>query len=139
MKNVTVTMDDAVAEWVRVEAARRGSSVSRLLGEWLAEKMRQEDAYAQAMREVAQEQKVALIDLQAMSIRIYEALGPAIAPGAFADGGNDKTHHNEYGARLLARAVVEAVRTSDLTLTGRLAEHLVADAGIFDPGKPPLP
>ncbi len=51
MKNVTVTMDDTVAEWVRVEAAKRGSSVSRLLGEWLAEKMRQEDAYAQAMRE----------------------------------------------------------------------------------------
>jgi hypothetical protein len=51
MKNVTITMDDAVAEWVRVEAAKRGSSVSRLLGEWLAEKMRQEDAYAQAMRE----------------------------------------------------------------------------------------
>ncbi|WP_040327632.1 hypothetical protein [Acidovorax delafieldii] len=51
MKNITVTMDDAVAEWVRVEAARRGSSVSRLLGEWLAEKMRQEDAYVQAMRE----------------------------------------------------------------------------------------
>ncbi|MDA8448586.1 CopG family transcriptional regulator [Acidovorax sp. NCPPB 3859] len=51
MKNVTVTMDDAVAEWVRVEAARRGTSVSRMLGEWLAEKMRQEDTYAQAMRE----------------------------------------------------------------------------------------
>ena len=34
-----------------IEAAKRGSSVSRLLGEWLAEKMRQEDAYAQAMRE----------------------------------------------------------------------------------------
>ncbi len=51
VKNVTVTMDDAVAEWVRVEAARRGTSVSRMLGEWLAEKMRQEDAYAQAMRE----------------------------------------------------------------------------------------
>ena len=48
MKNITVTMDDTVAEWVRVEAAKRGSSVSRLLGEWLAEKMRQEDAYAQA-------------------------------------------------------------------------------------------
>ena len=51
MKNVTVSMDDTVAEWVRVEAAKRGSSVSRLLGEWLAEKMRQEAAYAQAMRE----------------------------------------------------------------------------------------
>ena len=48
MKNVTITMDDAVAEWVRVEAAKRGSSVSRLLGEWMAEKMRQE---VQAMRE----------------------------------------------------------------------------------------
>lgn len=51
MKNITITMDDAVAEWVRVEAARRNTSVSRLLGEWLGEKMRQEDAYAQAMRE----------------------------------------------------------------------------------------
>ncbi|ABM31626.1 hypothetical protein C8E08_3191 [Paracidovorax citrulli] len=51
MKNVTVTMDDTVAEWARVEAARRGTSVSRMLGEWLAEKMRQEDAYAQAQRE----------------------------------------------------------------------------------------
>ena len=51
MKNITVSMDDAAAEWVRIEAAKRGSSVSRLLGEWLAEKMRQEDAYAQAMRE----------------------------------------------------------------------------------------
>ena len=51
MKNVTITMEDAAAEWVRIEAAKRGSSVSRLVGEWLAEKMRQEDAYVQAMRE----------------------------------------------------------------------------------------
>lgn len=51
MKNITITMDEAVAEWVRIEAARRNTSVSRLLGEWLGDKMRQEDAYAQAMRE----------------------------------------------------------------------------------------
>lgn len=44
-------MDDATAEWVRIEAAKRGSSVSRLVGELLGEKMRQEDAYSQAMRE----------------------------------------------------------------------------------------
>ncbi|MFD1712200.1 CopG family transcriptional regulator [Ottowia sp. GY511] len=50
MKNVTITVDDAVLEWARVEAAKRGSSVSRMVGEMLAEKMRQEDAYAQAMR-----------------------------------------------------------------------------------------
>ena len=50
MKNVTITVDDGVLEWARVEAARRGSSVSRMVGEMLAEKRRQEDAYAQAMR-----------------------------------------------------------------------------------------
>ena len=51
MKNVTITVEDGVLEWARIEAARRGSSVSRMVGEMLAEKMRQEDAYAQAMRE----------------------------------------------------------------------------------------
>jgi lysophospholipase L1-like esterase len=95
--------------------------------------------YAEAMRIVAREDKVALLDLNASSMRIYEALGPAVAPSAFADGGNDKTHHNEYGARLLARAVIEALRTSDLTLTAGLPEHIAADAGIFDPSKPSSP
>ena len=51
MKNVTITVDESVLEWARIEAAKRGSSVSRMVGELLAEKMRQEDAYAQAMRE----------------------------------------------------------------------------------------
>ena len=50
MKNVTITVDDASLEWVRIEAAKRNTSVSRLVGEMLADKMRQEDAYAQAMR-----------------------------------------------------------------------------------------
>ena len=51
MKNVTVTMEDAVADWARMEAARRNTSVSRLVGEILAEKMRRDDAYDRAMRE----------------------------------------------------------------------------------------
>lgn len=51
MKNVTVTMEDSVAEWARIEAARRNTSVSRLVGEILAEKMRHDDAYARAMCE----------------------------------------------------------------------------------------
>jgi hypothetical protein len=51
MKNVTVTMDEGVAEWVRIEAAKRNTSVSRLIGQMLAEKMRQEDVYQRAMRE----------------------------------------------------------------------------------------
>ena len=51
MKNVTVTMEDSVADWARMEAARRNTSVSRLIGEMLAEKMRHDDAYERAMRE----------------------------------------------------------------------------------------
>jgi hypothetical protein len=51
MKNVTVTMDDKVADWARLEAARRNTSVSRMLGELLAEKMRQDDSYERNMRE----------------------------------------------------------------------------------------
>ena len=50
MKNVTITVEDSALEWARIEAAKRNTSVSRLVGEILAEKMRQEDAYAQAMR-----------------------------------------------------------------------------------------
>ena len=51
LRNVTITMEDTVADWVRMEAARRNSSVSRLVGELLAEKMRHDDAYERAMRE----------------------------------------------------------------------------------------
>lgn len=51
VKNLTITVEESVLEWARVEAAKRGRSVSRMVGEMLAEKMRQEDAYAQAMRE----------------------------------------------------------------------------------------
>jgi hypothetical protein len=54
MKNVTVTMEDSVADWARMEAARRNTSVSRLIGEMLAEKMRHDDAYDRAMREALQ-------------------------------------------------------------------------------------
>ena len=51
MKNVTVTMEDGVADWARIEAARRNTSVSRLIGEMLADKMRHDDAYERAMNE----------------------------------------------------------------------------------------
>jgi hypothetical protein len=50
MKNVTITVEDAALEWARIEAAKRNTSVSRLVGEMLSELMRQEDAYSQAMR-----------------------------------------------------------------------------------------
>ena len=67
MKNVTVTMEDSVADWARMEAARRNTSVSRLLGELLAEKMRRDDAYERAMREVLEFRSFGASDGQYLS------------------------------------------------------------------------
>lgn len=49
MRNVTITLDDSTAERARVCAARHRTSVSRLLGELVAEKMRHEEGYHAAM------------------------------------------------------------------------------------------
>jgi lysophospholipase L1-like esterase len=95
--------------------------------------------YAAAMRAVATEEKVAMLDLNALSIRVYESLGPAVSPRAFADGGEDRTHHNEYGADLLARCVIEALRDASPALTGGLEKHIAADAPPFDASNPTLP
>lgn len=51
MKNVTVSIKEGVADRERIEAARRDTSVWRLIGEMLAEKMRHDDAYERAMNE----------------------------------------------------------------------------------------
>jgi lysophospholipase L1-like esterase len=91
--------------------------------------------YPDAVRRVAAEEKVALIDLNAMSKVLYEALGPEVSPRAFAADGKDATHHNNYGAWLLARCVVEGIRASALPLK----DHIKADIGVFDPAHPPLP
>jgi hypothetical protein len=39
LRNVTVTLEEEVAQWARIEAARRDTSVSRLLGEILKERI----------------------------------------------------------------------------------------------------
>jgi lysophospholipase L1-like esterase len=92
--------------------------------------------YPDAVRAVARQESVALIDLNPMSVRFYEALGPEGSPRAFADEGRDKTHHNEYGAYALARMVVEGLRSADPQLTAGLAKHLAVDAGTFDSSHP---
>ena len=48
LKNVTITLDEETARWARVEAARRDTSVSKLLGEVLRAEMRQEAQYEAA-------------------------------------------------------------------------------------------
>lgn len=48
LKNVTITLDEETASWARVEAARRDTSMSKLLGEILRVQMRQEAQYEAA-------------------------------------------------------------------------------------------
>ena len=48
MKNVTITLDEEVARWARVWAAEHDTSVSRMLGKLLEEKMAEERRYAGA-------------------------------------------------------------------------------------------
>lgn len=51
LKNVTITLDEDVARWARIWAARQETSVSRLLGRLLREKMLQEEGYEAAMQQ----------------------------------------------------------------------------------------
>jgi len=50
LRNVTVTLEENVARWARLEAARNETSVSRLLGEILKQRMAEADTYRKAMR-----------------------------------------------------------------------------------------
>lgn len=50
LKNVTVSLEEDVARWARLEAARRDTSVSRLLGEILRTEMVRSSEYEAAMR-----------------------------------------------------------------------------------------
>jgi hypothetical protein len=51
LRNITVTLEEDVARWARLEAARKELSVSRFLGGILKERMVKTDAYQKAMRQ----------------------------------------------------------------------------------------
>ncbi len=91
--------------------------------------------YPAAVRAVAAQEHVALIDLDRMSTAFYEALGPARAPLAVTNGGTDPTHHDDYGAYELAKCVVQGIRDARLPL----AEFIVDDFAGFDPSRPDPP
>ena len=50
MKNVTITLDEKTAAWARVYAAKHNTSVSRIVGEMLQQKMHDAREYDEAMR-----------------------------------------------------------------------------------------
>lgn len=50
MKNITITLPEDVARWLRIKAAQEDRSVSRWLAEMLQRMRRQEDQYDVAMK-----------------------------------------------------------------------------------------
>lgn len=99
--------------------------------------------YAQAVRQVAQQEKVALIDLNAQSLIFYAALGEENSKKAFAYAAagefpgqsaavKDDTHFSNYGAYELARIVVEGIKANVPTLAARLEKTAPFDAATPD-------
>ena len=82
--------------------------------------------YPDAVREIAKEENCALIDLNAMSLIFYKALGTNLGK-AF----QDTTHHNNYGSYELAKCVALGIQQAKLPL----AKFLVNDFQ-FDPAHP---
>lgn len=60
VKNVTITLDEDVARWARIRAAERDTSLSRLVGELLREKMAEEETYQAAMQKYLSQPPVEL-------------------------------------------------------------------------------
>lgn len=85
------------------------------------------EGYPQTVRDVAQEEHCALIDLNKMSLEFYRALGPNLGK-AFVDG----THHRNYGSYELAKCIVEGIKQDHLPL----AKSIVDGFGDFNPAKP---
>lgn len=51
MKNVTITLEEEVADWTRIRAAKDRTSMSRWIGMLLKQKMQEEVGYRLAMRQ----------------------------------------------------------------------------------------
>lgn len=101
------------------------------------------EEFPEAMRQLAKEANVPLIDLNAMSKQFYEALGTENSKKAFVHypansfPGQDKpladdTHFNPYGAYELAKCVVQGIQQS----IPDLAKYIRDDWTAFDPAHP---
>jgi lysophospholipase L1-like esterase len=92
--------------------------------------------YANAMKAVAAEKKIDVIDLNASSGKLYEQLGPT-ANDVVASKPEDRTHFNENGARMMAHLVmqeltqVEPRLVKELMPNGPAALGKIADKPLF--------
>jgi len=64
MKNITITLDEKTASWVRVYAAKRNMSVSRYLGELLHKTMQESREYDIAMQRFLSKKPFLQVDPQ---------------------------------------------------------------------------
>jgi len=110
-------IDDAMAAGAKpvlvTPSAYRGFSSSGAFKDNLA-------PYAEAMRSVAAEKKVPLIDLNAATVALYENLGPDETEKLAAKEG-DRTHFNEAGARKIAEIIVGGIPEAVPELKAHLA------------------
>jgi lysophospholipase L1-like esterase len=101
------------------------------------------DDFPDAMREIAKEENIDLIDLNALSKTLFEAMGPEKAKKAFVHyPANsypnqptdlaDDTHFNTYGAYKLAKCVVKSIVDQNLSLKKYISKKYKS----FDPNKP---
>ena len=101
------------------------------------------DDFPDAMREISKEENVFLIDLNAMSKTLFEAMGPEPSKKAFVyysansypnqpDILADDTHFNAYGAYELAKCVVKIMVEQKLPLSKFVSKNYKD----FDPNKP---
>ncbi len=89
------------------------------------------EIYSALVKEVAKEQNVPLIDLDAKSMSLYQQFGSEnskllflqLKPGEhpnYPEGKTDNTHFNELGARLIAQLVLSGIRELKLELADRI-------------------
>jgi len=101
------------------------------------------DDFPAAMREIAKEEKIDLIDLNTMSKNLFEAMGPEKAKKAFVHypansypnqptALADDTHFNTYGAYELAKCVVKSIVDQNLPLK----KYISTNYKNFNPNKP---
>jgi lysophospholipase L1-like esterase len=102
--------------------------------------------YPEAMRQMAAEEKLAMIDMNAVSKVLYEAWGPTLSKKAFVHypansfpgqitALSDDTHYNTFGAYELAKCIVQSLKDQDHPL----AKMLLPNLATFNPAKPDLP
>ncbi len=102
--------------------------------------------FPEAVRRVAKERGLPLIDLNAASKQVYQALGverskfallhhPANTFPGQTEPLRDDTHFSAYGAYEMARCVVQGIRTG----VPELAAHLAPNVTPFDPTHPDDP